>query len=123
MDNSLDKGCDIEFLAGNFEDEQEALAAWHRDMESQEMADDLALRDQDMDAMAEEMAREGEEADFQSDLLAIEEEAKWRARYKVVEGMSLNGQPLYQDTETGDICYENGKPVNSCDALAIIDGN
>ena len=47
-------------------------------------------------------------------------------RIQPIPGLFLNGKPVLQDVETGDIVDESGKPievesVNSCDALRIMD--
>jgi hypothetical protein len=106
MDNSIDKGPDIEVLAGDWEDEQAALASWHRETDA-EVADANRLID---------------EADLFFDLQAMDEERKFRDRFQPWIGTSLNGRQLLIDVETGDICNENGQPLNSCDSLAVIDG-
>ena len=117
MDNSIDKGIDIEFMAGQFEDEQAALAAWHRE----EREEDIRLEKEEEERAYQEIWGDPErEAEFE--MLMMEEDERWCKRYVPIKGMSLNGRILYRDTETDDICYEDGKPVNSCDALAIIDG-
>lgn len=106
MDNSLDKGPDIEVLAGDWEDEQAALADWHRQTDADE-------------AYEKHVA---DEADMFFDLQAMDEERKFRDRFQPWTGTSLNGRQLLIDVETGDICNENGQPLNSCDSLAVIDG-
>jgi hypothetical protein len=63
-----------------------------------------------------------EEADLYFDRMAMEEEEAFRNRYKPLEGVTLNGQQLYTDTQTDDIVDCNGQPINSCDALSLIDG-
>ena len=50
------------------------------------------------------------------------EQDAFRNRYKPLVGITLNGQQLYTDTQTDDIVDCNGQPINSCDALAVIDG-
>jgi hypothetical protein len=97
-DKCSDQGSDIEMLAGSWEDEQTSLAAWHREKEEQT------------------------EADMFFDLQAMDEERKFRDRYQPWTGTSLNGRQLLIDVETGDICNENGQPLNSCDSLAVLDG-
>jgi hypothetical protein len=106
MNNSFDKGPDIEFLAGDWEDEQASLADWERQAEADEAYERLLSKEEDLFF----------------DLQEMEEERKFRDRYQPWSGTSLNGRQLLIDVETGDICDENGKPLNSCDSLAVIDG-
>jgi hypothetical protein len=85
---------DIEVQGDEFEDQQAIL---------KQIADDEAWA---MDA----------------ERLDDEEQARFEARFPVVHGITLNGQPVRKNVENGEIVDDNGEPFNSCDALRIIDG-
>lgn len=112
----MNKTVDIEIAGDQFEEERKTLAAFYEN--DYDGSETCQMTDEELDQMEKEM----DEADVQFDLMAIEAEDAWRKRYQPWEGMKLNGEQLYKDTETGEICHADGKPVNSCEALMIIDG-
>jgi hypothetical protein len=115
---------DIEVLADEFETQE---AIWNQISEDEAIEDDAMEYSEseraEIDSFLGQMGDKEEairEAEFER--LADEEQARFEARYQVVPGITLNGQPVRKDVESGEIVDDNGQPLNSCDALRIIDG-
>jgi len=58
-----------------------------------------------------------DEVDREVEFERLVDEELQQNRLQPVPGMTLNGKPVMQDVETGEIVG-----INSCDALRIIDG-
>jgi hypothetical protein len=102
-------------------DPRDEALAWARSLEDDD--DEYWSKRDPVEILADDLAiaiENEREAEFEC--LVSEEQDRFEARFPVVPGITLNGQPVRKDVESGEIVDNNGEPINSCDALRIIDG-
>lgn len=111
------------FLLPYFADNP-VMYGWRDLVCQKDMTSGLTLkRGGSLSEMQEEFRREQAAADDQwrRELAGQEDEGEFDDLRPMV-GITINGQAVFENVKTGELVTQDGKPVNSCDALRIIDG-